>query len=207
VFDIDLPEQDLDILIYTKKKDFFFVYYMTEQVYSFLLDSRDKISGDNNTATFNIMFSILPREYKYYKVAFSFYTQPSYFIDVINTVDANIIDSFTGMGRILTNLLLQNSMRSDNSPSNQLGFITRSTSTQNTTATNHICYIQAQKGTNQEIVVLRPDVDQISLKILNGISNTAPYVSTTSTGSSDTDLPDYILQLQFTPVREFHTTS
>jgi hypothetical protein len=179
---------------------------MADQVYTFLLDSRDKISGDNNTATFNIMFSILPREYKYYRVSFSFYTQPSYFIDVINTVDANIIDSFTGMGRILTNLLLQNSMRTDNSPSNQLGFITRSTSTQNNVATNHICYIQANKGTNQDIVVLRPDVDQISLKILNGVSNTEPYVSTTSTGSADTDIPDYILQLQFTPVKDFHVS-
>lgn len=179
---------------------------MVEQVYSFLLDSRDKISGNNNTATFNIMFSILPREYKYYKVGFSFYTQPSYFIDVINAVDANIIDSFTGMGRILTNLLLQNSTTTNNSPSNLLGFLTRSTSTQNNVATNHICYIMADKSTNQEIVVLRPDVDQITLKILNGVSNTEPYVSTTSTGSFDTDLPDYILHLQFTPVKDFHVT-
>lgn len=179
---------------------------MTDQVYSFLLDSRDRIAGDNNTATFNIMFSILPREYKYYKVGFSFYTQPSYFIDVINTVDANIIDSFTGMGRILTNLLLQNSMRTDNSPSNLLGFITRSTSTQNNVATNHICYICADKSTNQDIVVLRPDVDQITLTILNGVSNSLLYTSTTANGSPDTDLPDYILHLQFTPVKDFHVS-
>ena len=54
---------------------------MAEQVYNFLLNSRDRIAGDNNTATFNIMFSILPREYKYYKVGFSFYTDPAVFVD------------------------------------------------------------------------------------------------------------------------------
>jgi hypothetical protein len=179
---------------------------MADQVYTFLLDSRDKIAGNNNTATFNIMFSILPREYRYYKVSFSFYTDVAYFIDKINTVDANVIDSFTGLGRILTNLLLQNSVRTDNSPSNQLGFITRSVSTQNTTATNHLCFIMADKRTNQEIVVLRPDVDQITLQILNGTSSTTPYVNTNASAVLQSDLPNYILQLQFTPVKDFHVS-
>lgn len=180
---------------------------MAEQVYSFLLDSRDKIAGDNNTATFNIMFSILPREYRYYKVGFSFYTDPALFVDTYDTV--GLIDVFYSSenGRILTNLLLQNSMRTDNSPSNQLGFITRSTSTQNNVATNHICYICADKGTNQEIVVLRPDVDQINLTILAGTGLSQLLVTTNSTGTLNSDCPPYILQLQFTPVKDFHTMS
>ena len=179
---------------------------MTEQVYSFLLDSRDKIAGDNNTAIFNVMFSILPREYRYYKVGFSFYTDPAVFVDVINADNINV-DYSSQCGRILTNLLLQNSMKTNNSPSNQLGFITRSTSVQNTTATNHICYICADKGTNQEIVVLRPDVDQISLTILAGTGLDVPYVSTATNGTKQADLPNYILHLQFTPVKDFHTMS
>jgi hypothetical protein len=178
---------------------------MAEPVYNFLLNSRDKIAGDNNTATFNIMFSILPREYKYYKVCFSFYTDPAIFVDTYDTV--GLIDVFysSECGRILTNLLLQNSMRTDNSPSNQLGFITRSTSTQNNVATNHICYITADKGTNQEIVVLRPEIDQIQLFVLAGTGDGQPLVTTNSSGILNSDCPPYILQLTFTPVKEIHT--
>ena len=178
---------------------------MTDQVYSFLLNSRDKIAGNNNTATFNIMFSILPREYRYYKVGFSFYTDPALFVDTINADNINV-DYSSECGRILTTLLLQNSMRTDNSPSNQLGFITRSTSTQNNVATNHVCYICADKGTNQEIVVLRPDVDQIQIFILAGTGDGVPFVSTNTSGVKQADLPPYLLHLQFTPVKDFHTT-
>lgn len=179
---------------------------MVEQVYTFLLDSRDKISGDNNTATFNIMFSILPREYRYYKVGFSFYTDPAIFVDTYDTTGLIDVYYSSECGRILTNLLLQNSMRTDNSPSNQLGFITRSTSTQNNVATNHICYITADKGTNQEIVVLRPDVDQISVTILAGTGTNQPLVTTNTVGVLNADCPPYIIQLQFTPVKDFHVT-
>jgi len=178
---------------------------MTEQVYSFLLNSRDRIAGDINTSTFNVMFSILPREYRYYKVGFSFYTDPAVFVDTINADNINV-DYSSECGRILTNLLLQNSMRTDNSPSNQLGFVTRSTSVQNTTTTNHICYIYANKETNQEIVVLRPDVDQIQVFIVAGTGDNNPYVSTSTNGTKQADLPNYLLHLQFTPVREFHTS-
>lgn len=178
---------------------------MTEQVYSFLLNSRDKISGTNNNAVYNLMFSILPREYKYYKVGFSFYTDPAIFVDTINADNINV-DYSSESGRILTNLLLQNSMRTDNSPSNQLGFITRSTSTQNNVATNHVCYICADKGTNQEIVVLRPDVDQIQIFILAGTGDGVPFVSTSTNGTKQADLPPYLLHLQFTPVKDFHVT-
>lgn len=176
---------------------------MTDQVYSFVINSRDKVAGTNNLATYNLMFSILPREYKYYKVGFSFYTDPAVFVDTINADNINV-DYSSESGRILTNLLLQNSMRTDNSPSNQLGFITRSTSTQNNVSTNHVCYICADKGTNEEIVVLRPDVDQITLTILAGTGDGVPFVSTNTTGVKQADLPNYLLHLQFTPVKDFH---
>jgi hypothetical protein len=179
---------------------------MVEQVYSFLLNSRDRIAGNNNTATFNIMFSILPREYKYYRVGFSFYTDPAIFVDTYDTSGNIDVLYSSENGRILTNLLLQNSMRTDNSPSNQLGFITRSTSIQNNYATNHICYITADKGTNQDIVVLRPDVDQIQLFILAGTGDGQPLVTTNTNGVKNSDCPPYILQLTFTPVKDFHVT-
>lgn len=179
---------------------------MADQVYSFLINSRDKISGNNNNAVYNIMFSILPRQYKYFRVGFSFYTDPAMFVDTYDTVGLIDVTYSSECGRILTNLLLQNSMRTDNSPSNQLGFITRSTSVQNNVATNHICYICADKGTNQEIVVLRPDVDQIQLFILAGTGDGQPLVTTNTNGTLNSDCPPYILQLTFTPVKDYHVT-
>jgi hypothetical protein len=175
---------------------------MTDQVYSFVLESKDKISGNNNSATFNILFSILPREYKYYKVAFSFITQPAFFVDSYS--DTTTITYSSQCGRITTNLLLQSSMKTDNSPSTTLGFVYRNISTQNATLTNGICYITANPSVNAEIVVLRPDVDQISVNIFSGVGNT-PLVSTNNLGTvSAADLPGYILILQFTPVKDYH---
>ena len=176
---------------------------MADQVYSFVVESKDKISGNNNNATYNLMFSLLPREYKYYKVAFSFMCEPDFFVD--SYTGATDITYSSECGRITTSLLLQSSMKTDNSPSNTLGFVYRSISTQNATVTNHICYITADKSTNQEIVVLRPDVDQIKINILAGVGNN-PLVSTNNDGTVlSSELPPYIMILQFTPVKEFHT--
>ena len=83
---------------------------MAEQVYSFVINSKDKISGTNNNATYNLMFSILPREYKYYKVAFSFRCNPAMFVDTYDTTGNVDIDYSSQSGYIKTSLLLQNSM-------------------------------------------------------------------------------------------------
>jgi len=70
--------------------------------------------------------------------------------------------------------------------------------------TNGICYITANPSTNAEIVVLRPDVDQITVNIFSGVGST-PLVSTNNLGTVlAADLPAYILILQFTPVKDYH---
>jgi hypothetical protein len=179
---------------------------MVDQVYSFVINSKDRIAGDINNATYNLMFSILPREYKYFKVGFTFRCNPAFFVDSYDTGGLIDIDYSSQTGYIRTSLLLQNSMKTDNSPSNVLGFWNRVISTQNSTTTNHICYVLADKSTNQDIVVLRPDVDQIKIEVLLGNSDTNYLVSTNSTGVVENDMPPYMLILQFTPVREFHVT-
>ena len=178
---------------------------MTDQCYSFVINSRDKIAGTNNAATYNLMFSILPREYQYYKVAFCFNTDAAFFTDTYDSVSGVDILYSSQIGHITTPLLLQASMMTDNSPSNTLGFIERSPSTQNSTATNHICYIKADKTTNQEIVVLRPAIDQININVNVGSGN-IPFVSTNVSGVLEDDLPPYIMILQFTPVKDFRTS-
>jgi hypothetical protein len=178
---------------------------MPEQVYSFVINSQEKIAGTNNSATYNLMFSILPREYQYYKVGFSLVTDPAFFVDTYDTVSNVNMTYTTGCGHIETTLLLQSSMKTNNSPSNVLGFFTRSTSVQNTTTTNHICYMNADKSINQEIVVLRPDVDQISINIYTGTGSTL-LVSTNNNGILQSDMPNYLLIMQFTPVKDFHVS-
>jgi len=178
---------------------------MTEQTYTFVINSRDKIAGTNNAATYNLMFSILPREYQHYKVGFCFNTDPAFFVDTYDTVGNVNMTYTTGCGHIETSLLLQTSMGTNNSPSNTLGLITRSASTQNTTTTNHICYITANEGTNPEITVLRPGIDQININIFSG-SGSTPFVSTNNNGILQSDLPPYLLIMQFTPVKDFHVS-
>ena len=179
---------------------------MVDQVYSFVINSKDRIAGDINNATYNLMFSLLPREYKYYKVGFSFRCNPAFFVDTYDTTGNIDIDYSSQSGYIRTSLLLQNSMKTDNSPSNVLGFWNRVISTQNSTTTNHICYVLADKSTNQEIVVLRPDVDQIKIEVLVGNSDTTYLVSTNTQGVLEDDMPPYMLIMQFTPVKDFHVT-
>lgn len=179
---------------------------MANQTYSFVINSNDRITGDINNATYNLMFSILPREYKYYKVGFSFRCNPAMFVDTYDTTGNIDIDYSSQSGYIKTSLLLQNSMKTDNSPSNILGFWNRVISTQNSTATNHICYVLADKSTNQEITILRPDFDQIKIEVLVGNSNTNYLVSTNTSGVLEADMPPYLLIMQFTPVKEFHVT-
>lgn len=180
---------------------------MANQVYSFVINSKDRIAGDINNATYNLQFSILPREYKYYKVGFSFRCNPAMFVDTYDTTGLIDIDYSSQSGYIRTNLLLQNSMKTDNSPSNILGFWNRVISFQNNSATNHICYVLADKTTNQEIVVSRPDINQIKIEVLVGNSDTSYLVSTNTSGVAEDDMPPYMLIMQFTPVKDFHTTS
>ena len=50
--------------------------------YTLFLSSTDKVSGTNNSATFNVNWdSFLPREYDAYKVAFSFQSGGGNYLD------------------------------------------------------------------------------------------------------------------------------
>ena len=64
----------------------------------------------------------------------------------------------------------------------------------------------ADKSTNQEIVVLRPDLDNIKIEVLVGNSDNSYLVSTNTTGVVEDDMHPYMLIMQFTPVKDFHTS-
>lgn len=172
--------------------------------YTFVIKSSDRISGTNNSATYNILFSRLPREYKYYSVSFTFATDPAFFVDTYDTTGGIEVYYSSENGHIRTNLLSQTSMETNNSPSTVLGIITRSFNTLNTTLVNFICYMYANKSTNQEVVVLRPEVDQIKIEV-NVNTSDFLMVSTDVNGNLQDDLPPYMLVLQFTPVKDLPT--
>ena len=172
--------------------------------YTFVLNSRDKIAGSNNSATYNILFSRLAREYKYYSVSFTFTTDPAFFADTYDTVGNVDITYSSENGHIRTNLLSQTSINTANSPSTVLGVIFRNFNTLNTTTTNNICYLYATDATNQDVVVLRPELDQIKIDLFVNSSDT-PLVSTNNLGTLQADSPPYMLIMKFTPIKEFPT--
>lgn len=172
--------------------------------YTFVLNSRDKISGSNNSATYNILFSRLAREYKYYSVSFTFTTDPAFFTDTYDTVGNVNITYSSETGHIRTNLLSQTSINTANSPSTVLGIIVRNFNTLNTTTTNNICYLYANDTMNQDVVVLRPELDQITIDLFVNSGDT-PLVSTNTLGVLQADSPPYILIMKFTPIKEFPT--
>jgi hypothetical protein len=179
---------------------------MVEQGYTFVINSRDKISGDNNNATFNINFNILPREYKYYQVSFSMITDSAFYVDTYDTTGNVDITYAPQTAFVACSLLSPLSRQTDGSPSDVLGIIVRnqSQSTSNVGA-NSIRYFVAQETTNVPITVLRPQQDNMTITIVTG-SIGKFLVSTNLDGSSlQSDMSNYVLILKFTPIKEFHT--
>ena len=178
---------------------------MVEQDYTFVINSRDKISGTNNNGTFNINFNILPREYKYYQVKFSMITDSAFYTDTYDTT-GNVNILYAPQTAIVNCSLLSSlSRQTDNSPSRLLGIILRNQSQSTTIGANSIRYFVAQENTNVPITVLRPQQDNMTISI--GTSSLGTFlVSTNLDGSAlQSDMSNYILVLKFTPIKEFHT--
>jgi hypothetical protein len=57
---------------------------------------------------------------------------------------------------------------------------------------------------NQDVVVLRPEIDQIKIDLFVNTGDTL-LVSTDTTGTLQADSPPYILIMKFTPIKEFPT--
>jgi hypothetical protein len=178
---------------------------MVEQAYTFVINSRDKISGTNNNAIFNINFNILPREFRYYQVKFSMVTDSAFYVDTYDTT-GNVNMIYTPQTAFIAcSLLSPLSRQTDNSPSDVLGVILRNQSQSTTIGANSIRYYFANENTNVPITVLRPEQDNMTITIITGSIGTF-LVSTNLDGSAlQSDMSNYVLTLKFTPVKEFHT--
>lgn len=164
---------------------------MTTKNYTLFLSSADKISGNNNNATFNVNFdAFIPRNYDTYQLSFSFNATAGYYKDTANTTvysHAKII--LDTIGRSFTY------DTSRNGPSITLGYANRepSTATSNTNGFN--CFYNY----NPPITINRPNQNQITVKIYNVQTNTL-LVDTTNAGVAQADMTPWILSISLTPI-------
>jgi hypothetical protein len=172
-------------------------------VYTFVINSRDKISGDNNNATFLVNFRILPDEIKYYNVHYTFYSTPSYYYDHVDS--GNDIVSLSGNGWIECNLPFTKSAQTNGSPTKLLGNWVRQVDNNadvgggNITA---ICYLQSVNGTtNVPRIVSKPYTETLNVSIYNSFSDNL-MTDTETDGTLTDDMTSWILTLNLEPVFE-----
>lgn len=166
--------------------------------YTFVIKSTDKISGLNNDGVYSLNFRILPRDVKYFRVSFSFYTKPSFYQDVVNA--GNLLVYSCSNGYITVNLRTPLSVENSGSPTSILGFWTKQTVATSSNAHPFINYLYSGIDNNSvPLTVLRPEVEQISIRILEMLDD-LPVVDTDHAGAVEGDMTDWILTMNFEPV-------
>jgi hypothetical protein len=165
--------------------------------YTFVIKSTDKISGLNNDGVYSLNFRILPRDVKYFRVSFSFYTKPSFYQDVITS---NLLVYSCANGFITVNLRTPLSVENSGSPTSILGFWTKQTLPTGHNTHSYINYLYSGIDNNSvPLTVLRPEVEQISIRILAMLDD-LPVVDTDHAGAFEGDMTDWILTMNFEPV-------
>jgi hypothetical protein len=166
--------------------------------YSFVIKSQDKISGTNNSGTYYLNFRILPREIKYWRLTFYFYTAPSYYKD---TIAANHTITYSASnGYITTNLTTSLSAETTGSPSNILGFWTKQMNPTNISAHPYLTYLYSGiENTSVPITIMRPYNENININIYNLLNNEL-LVDTDNTGNVLDDCSNWIIGLNLEPV-------
>ena len=172
-------------------------------VYTFVIKSSDRISGDNNNGTYLVNFRILPDEIRYYNIHYTFYSTPSFYYDHIDS--SNTIINLNGNGRIECNLPFSKSAQTNNSPTKILGHWVRQVDNNadagggNVTAT---CYLQSVNGTtNVPRVISKPNTESLTISIYNSFSN-GLMTDSESNGTLTDDMTPWTLTLNLEPVFE-----
>jgi len=166
--------------------------------WSFVIRSQDKISGTNNSGVYYLNFRILPRDIKYFRLTFYFYTTPSYYKD---TIAANHTITYSANnGYITTNLTTSLSAESTGSPSNLLGFWTKQMNPTDIPAHPYLTYLYSGiENTSVPITIMRPSNENVSINIYNLLNNQL-LVDTDQTGALLGDCGNWILGLNLEPV-------
>jgi hypothetical protein len=171
--------------------------------YTFVINSTERLSGTANNGTYNVNFRILPRDIKYFRVTFSFYTKSSYYRDVIAA--NNTITYTCGNGYIYTTLVAPKSVETDGSPTTILGFWQKQAVPTDINAHPYLNYLYSGiENTSVPLTVLRPVNENISIGIFPLCSLT-PVVDTDHAGVLLSDMTDWVLTLNFEPVLNVDT--
>lgn len=166
--------------------------------YSFVIKSEDRVSGTNNSGTYYLNFRILPREIKYWRLTFYFYTAPSFYRDSISA--GNLVEYSTSNGYITTNLTSSLSADTTGSPSNILGAWTKQMNPTNITSHPYLTYLYSGiENTSVPISILRPYNENLIINIYNLFDNKL-LVDTDHAGAKLTDMNSWILVLNLEPV-------
>jgi len=173
--------------------------------YTFTINSKDKLTGSNNSGTYAVNFRILPDDVQFYKMSFSFFSTAGFYRDAINATP--VLTTTYALGSINTNFLLSRSMSSNGSPSQLLGNIVRQIdqmklTTAGTLSTDFVSFYTAfPEYTNQYKVILKPQIENLTIQILNNSTN-ALLVDTVQDGTASADMTAWTLTITLEPIKE-----
>lgn len=174
------------------------------KTYTIRLSSINKLSGNNNNATYALNLSnLLPPEVEYWKVQMYFTCNTSYYLDAIDsafgTVTRDLEKAYILMNCSTKPLSLDNITNGSNS---YLGMIRRIITTQNIddaippvkgTAT---AYYYADNCVNPPTTIKKPEDGLLQFTILSTQSNTV-LVDTDEAGLLVADMTNYVMILSF----------
>jgi hypothetical protein len=170
--------------------------------YTFVIKSQDKISGANNSGSYNINFRILPDDIQFYNATFVFLSSGGFYKDSINV--GNSFTNNNSCGYITTNLLNSRSMSSNGSPTNILGTIIRQVDANGfATGTGHpyTTFLSNCYNTIFPKVILKPQIETIQISVYNAFNNTL-FVDTDYQGNLAADMTSWILTITLEPIKE-----
>jgi hypothetical protein len=170
--------------------------------YTLVLNSADKVSGNNNNATFSINWAtFLPMKYSYYKVIFNFQTTGGYYKD--GTFGATYTVFSTA--KIVSNLQGASFSydSSTNAGSTVLGLIQRDIQTTSSSSNTLSCFFYQ----NASKTIVRPSSNLFTISIYNNYLANTLLVDTNSAGNLLwPDMTSWTAVLEFIPISDSITT-
>ena len=164
--------------------------------YTLVLNSADKISGNNNNATFSINWdTFLPRKYSTYKMIFNFATVGGNFKDGTYSSVQTVFSS----GKITSNLFTRSYQyeSSINGNSNTLGLIQRDIQTTSSSSNTLSCFYYQ----NCSKTINRPNQNVFTVSVYNNYLTNTLLVDTNSGGTALlTDMPAWTMMIGFIPI-------
>jgi hypothetical protein len=170
---------------------------LEQKTYSLVINSKDKIGGTNNNATFDIHWSdFLPKDVNMYKVAFNFHAVGGYYKD--GTYDSTL--TFFSSASIKVNFGGRSYSfdTSTSGPSYTLGIVQRDLQGSATTSNIISCYYLF----NAPRTISKPIETTTTFQIINQ-STGGLLVDTDSDGTTlDDDMTNWTMLLEFIPIRQ-----